>query len=98
MARFSVSNPGRPFVKMAVATDNIPENVNPGQWLVINGKRARLAHNNRVVYPNGKHPKYATVSKTGFSLACNKLPRNVLPVGPVADTTKAIMELLSLIA
>lgn len=96
MAKFNgTTNPGRPYRKVADATNVIPDGVNPGQWLRINGKRARLAHANRVVYPNGKDPRFATVSKVGFSLACNKSPRTVLSVGPVADTTKAITELLA---
>lgn len=96
MAKFNgTTNVGRPYRKVSEATNVIPENTNPGQWLRINGKRARLAHSNRVVYPNGKNPKTATISKVAFSLACNKSPRTVLSVGPVADTTKAIMELLN---
>lgn len=96
MPKFNgTTHTGRPYVKVAVATNVIPNDAQVGQWLMLNGKRARLAPGNRVVYPNGKTAKHSTVSRTGFSLACNKSPRKVLPVGPVSDTTKAIMEMLS---
>ena len=95
MARFSSTNPGRPYVKVADATDTIPPNVNPGQWVKVNGKRARLARNNRLVFPNGKSAKLATVSKVGFSLACGKSPLKVLSRGPVSTTTASPMELIA---
>jgi hypothetical protein len=97
MARFSSTNPGRPFVKRSAAVNMIPANVNPGQWLTINGTHARLAANNRIVLPNGKNRKTATVSKTGFSLACGKSPVSVLSTLPVQGVSQveAILTLLN---
>ena len=88
MARFSTSNPGRPFVKRSVATDIIPAGVNPGQWLTVNGRHARLGHNNRVVFPNGKSRKNATVSNAAFLMACNRSPVAVLSDLPVQGETQ----------
>jgi hypothetical protein len=64
----------------------IPANAQVGQWLTVNDRHARLAADNRIVTPNGRSRKTATVSNQAFRLACNKLPSAVLITLPVRET------------
>ena len=82
---------GRPYVK-AVETAEGVENVNPGQWVMVNGKLSRLGHNNLLVPPAGKGKK-SRVSMLAFQLSCGKDPRKLMTKAKRRSTVDQLLDL-----
>ena len=74
---------GRPFVKAVVVTpDTDMSGYNSGQWVILNGKPARLVQNRetkRFFFVTPPTTKGARTSNAAFLLAVRSLPFSVLP-------------------